>query len=110
MTAIPVEHDTADVASEAATRAFSTSILISAVRCTFAYVLFPWVLPAAGVAGGVGPVLGLVVGAVALIANAVSIRRFWVSNHRWKWPITVLNLSVIVLVSILVAKDIAALG
>jgi hypothetical protein len=109
MTVIPAAQDTADVASEAATRAFSTSILISAIRCTLAYVVFPWVLPAAGFAGGIGPALGLAIGAVALVCNAISIRRFWVSNHRWKWPITVLNVSVMVLVSILVVEDVAAL-
>lgn len=96
-------------ADDPAARAFSVSILISAIRCTLTYVIFPWVLPAAGQAGGVGPGIGLVVGVVALLSNVASIRRFWVSDHRWKWPITVLNTGVIVLVSILVAGDIAEL-
>jgi hypothetical protein len=93
----------------AATRAFSVSMLISGTRCLLAYVVFPWVLPAVGVAGGVGSGVGLVVGLVALVSNVLSIRRFWVADHRWKWPITVLNVSVIVLVSILVAEDLADL-
>jgi hypothetical protein len=92
-----------------ATRAFSISMLISAVRCTLTYVIFPWVLPAAGEAGGVGPGIGLVVGLVAIASNVFSIRRFWASGHRWRWPITVLNVSVIVLVSILVVDDIGEL-
>lgn len=92
-----------------ATRAFSISILISAVRCLLTYVLFPWVLPAAGQAGGVGPGIGLVVGIVAIVSNVLSIRRFWASDHRWKWPITVLNVGVIVLVTILVVDDIGEL-
>jgi hypothetical protein len=108
-TTIPVDGH-ADVAAEvAATRAFSTSILISAIRCTLAYVVFPWVLPALGVAGGVGPAIGLPVGIVALVSNVFSIRRFFASGHRWRWAIAALNVSVIVLVSILVVQDVAAL-
>lgn len=106
-TAIPIE--TEEASADAATRAFSTSILISGIRCTLAYVVFPWVLPALGVAGGIGPSLGLVIGAVALVSNVVSIRRFWLSRHRWRWLITGINVGVIVLVSILVIQDVAAL-
>jgi hypothetical protein len=102
-TADPARHEAA------ATRAFSVSMLISATRCLLTYVVFPWVLPVVGVAGGIGPGIGLVVGAVALVSNVLSIRRFWAADHRWKWPITALNVSVIVLVSILVVDDVAAL-
>lgn len=104
----PAEATTA-AELDATTRVFSVSILISAIRCTLTYVVFPWLLPIAGVAGGIGPVLGLVIGAVALVSNVLSIRRFWATNHRWKWPVTALNAGVFVLVSILVIQDIAAL-
>lgn len=96
-------------AHENATRAFSTSILVSAVRCTLAYVLFPWVLPAIGVAGGVSPGIGLAVGVVAIGFNVASIRRFHLSDHRWKWPITAVNCAVIALLSVLAAIDIGDL-
>lgn len=91
------------------TRAFSASMLISATRCVLSYVILPWVLPVLGVAGGVGPVLGLIVGAVALVANALSIRRFWRARHRWRWPITAINVGVMILVGILVAIDLSHL-
>ena len=91
------------------TRVFSTSILISAIRCTLTYVVFPWILPAAGIAGGVGPVVGVVIGVVAIASNIASIRRFWVSRHRWRWPITVINSGVMVLLAILLWHDIADL-
>ena len=97
-TAAAPDHDRA-------TRAFSTSILVSAVRCTLAYVLFPWVLPAVGLAGGVGPGIGLAVGIVAIGFNVASIRRFHLSDHRWKWPITALNSTVIALLSVLAVID-----
>ncbi len=92
-----------------AARVFSVSIFISAVRCLLTYVIFPWVLPALGVAGGVGPGIGLTVGLVAIASNVASIRRFWVSRHRWRWPITVINSGVIVLVTILVLNDLSDL-
>lgn len=94
---------------ERATRVFSTSILISAVRCTLAYVLFPWVLPAVGVANGVGPGIGLAVGIIAIGFNVASIRRFHASDHRWKWPITALNSMVIALLAVLAVIDITDL-
>lgn len=99
----------AGVEHESATRVFSTSILISAVRCTLAYVVFPWVLPALGLAGGVGPGIGLAVGLVAIGFNLASIRRFHRSDHAWKWPITALNSLVIVLLGILAVIDVTEL-
>lgn len=92
-----------------ATRVFSTSILISGIRCLLAYVIFPWVLPAAGVAGGVGPGIGLAVGLVAIAFNIASIRRFHAADHRWKWQISVLNGAVIALLSILAVIDLGDL-
>ncbi|MDZ7675608.1 MAG: hypothetical protein U5K30_11140 [Acidimicrobiales bacterium] len=92
-----------------ATRAFSTSIAISGIRCMLAYVVFPWVLPALGVARGVGPGIGLAVGIVAIGFNIASIRRFHASDHRWKWPISALNGAVIVLLSILAVIDLGDL-
>lgn len=91
------------------TRVFSTSILISAVRCVLAYVVFPWVLPAAGVAGDIGPGIGIVVGLVAIACNVLSIRRFWRADHRWKRPITVLNTTVIGMLLVLLTIDVADL-
>ncbi len=95
--------------ADPATKAFSISIVISGIRCVLTYVIFPWVLPLLGFAGGVGPAVGLVVGTIAIGFNIASIRRFWVADHRWKWPITVLNGSVIVLLLILLGLDLAEL-
>lgn len=79
---------------------------ISGVRCILAYVVFPWVLPAASRTSGVGPAIGLVVGLVAIGFNVASIRRFQQSGHRWRWHITALNSAVIVLLTVLVARDV----
>lgn len=91
---------------ERATRAFSTSVLISGIRCTLAYVVFPWLLPALGLASGVGPALGLVIGPIAIGFNVASIRRFHASDHRWKWWISALNVAVIGLLVVLFVLDV----
>ncbi len=90
-------------------RNVSKSILISAVRCVLTYVIFPWVMPLLGRAGDVGPMIGSIIGVIAIGFNVASIRRFWISNHKWKWPITVLNGSVIILLLILLSHDLSSL-
>lgn len=92
-----------------AERVFSLSMVVSGVRCVLAYVIFPWVLPAAGIASGVGSGLGLAIGGVAIVFNAMSIRRFQRADHRYKWLITVLNGGVIVLLAILMVIDLSDL-
>jgi hypothetical protein len=103
------EPVTAAVAADSPERLFSFSIMVSAIRCTLTYVVFPWLLPILGVAGGVGPGIGLIIGTAAIAANGFSIRRFWRADHRWKIPITFLNGGVIVLLSILVIVDLSDL-
>jgi hypothetical protein len=107
-TAVPVGAVRA-TDDDRATRAFSTSVLVSGVRCTLAYVVFPWLLPALGLASGAGPAIGLVIGPVAVAFNVASIRRFHASDHRWKWHITTLNCAVIALLAVLFVLDVRAL-
>ncbi len=95
-------HDTA-------TRTFSTSMVISGIRCVLAYVVFPWLLPVLGVTGGVGPGVGLAIGTVAIGFNVSSIVRFWRADHRLKWIVAPINVAVIFLLLILVGFDIADL-
>ena len=90
-----------------ATGVFSKSVLISGIRCLLAYVIFPWILPLFRIPTSVGPWIGIVIGVVAIGFNIASIRRFWVSRHRWRWAITALNSSVIVLLSLLFAQDVS---
>jgi hypothetical protein len=98
------------VASErAAQRAFSTSVLVSAVRCTLTYLVLPFLAPLLGLAAGVGPAIGIPVGVVAIVCNVLTIRRFWAADHRWRWAYTALALTVIALLLVLMARDVAAL-
>jgi uncharacterized membrane protein len=109
--ATPVDADASPASMDdaAATRMFSRSVVVSGVRCLLAYIVLPWLVPLWGALRGIGPVLGLVVGVVAIGFNVASIRRFQRSGHRWRWWITALNSSVIVLLVVLVARDIADL-
>lgn len=99
-----------EVAEDEAPRTFSLSILVSAVRCLLTYVILPFVTPIIGLAPGVGPVVGIVIGTVAIVFNVLSIRRFWRVRHRWRKPVTVVHVGVIVLLVILVAVDLAELA
>jgi hypothetical protein len=92
-----------------AQRAFNLSIVISGIRCTLAYVILPFVTPFIGLAPGVGPVLGIAIAAVAIVANVVSIRRFWRARHPWRRPITALHIAVIAFMVILIVLDAGAL-
>ena len=88
-------------------RVFSISMVVSGIRCVLAYVVFPWALPAISMAGWIGSGFGLAVGVVAIVFNVGSIWRFWRVNHRYKWPITVINSGVIILLVIMMAADLS---
>jgi hypothetical protein len=108
-TPTPLPHADPSPAVDPAARVFSRSILISAIRCTLTYVVFPWILPLVGLAPGTGPWIGVIISPIAIGCNVASIRRFWAADHRWKWPITVLNTGVIVLLVILFVVDLGEL-
>ena len=97
--------EAAGTSSEDAEQVFSQSIFISAVRCVLTYVIFPFAAPLVGLTD-VGPWVGVVLSVVAIYFNVYSIRRFWAADHRWKKPMSALNVGVIILVSILLVLDI----
>ena len=90
-------------------RLFSTSILISAVRCVLSYVVFPILAPTLGAVTKVGAAIGIPVGIVALVFDIRAVRRFWLANHKYRWPFTIIYGFVIVLVVTLFGRDIASL-
>jgi hypothetical protein len=79
------------------------------VRCTLTYVLLPFFTPLLGLAPGVGPGLGVVIGTIAIVANGYSLRRFWRVKHRLRKPITVLHVAMIGLLVVLIAFDLREL-
>lgn len=94
----------AEAETEEAQRTFSLAIVVSAVRCTLTYVIFPFVLPFAGLAD-LGSVIGVVLSAVAIVANVVSIRRMHLAQHKWRVPVTAINIAMIGLVVALLVID-----
>jgi hypothetical protein len=87
-------------------RIFSASILLSAARCLLSYIVLPFVLPAIGIARGVGPAIGIPIGILALSFDYIGIRRFWLANHRQRWAFTALYAVVGTMVLSLVIVDI----
>jgi hypothetical protein len=100
---VPAEHPRA--AGRSAERLFSFSMVLSGLRCLLSYVVFPFVLPAIGAAAAVGPAIGIPVGLVALVFDAMGIRRFWVADHHYRWQMTAIYVAVMCLVSYLVVLD-----
>ena len=95
--------------TEAETRTFSLSMVISGIRCALTYVILPFLAPLIGLGSGVGPWIGLTLGLVAIGANLLSVHRFWSGDRKWKWHMTVINVSVIALLSLLVIGDLREL-
>jgi hypothetical protein len=92
-----------------AQRAFSRSIWISASRCLLTYVLLPILGPLLGLSGAVGPVLGLALGAVSMVAIVFATRRFFAADHRWRWAYAAIGGAVFVLLIIQAVIDVVAL-
>jgi hypothetical protein len=98
------------VGDDAVHRMFSFSIVLSALRCLLSYVVFPIATPALGLATGVGPAIGIPIAVLALFFDVIGIRRFWLTNHPWRWGMTFVYAAVMVLVSTLLVGDIVHLA
>jgi hypothetical protein len=95
------------VSEEAARRAFSTSMLVSAARCLLTYIVLPFVAPLLGIARGVGPGVGIAIGLVAIGSNVLTVRRFHGARHRWRWAYTTIAVCVVAGLVVLMGRDIA---
>lgn len=98
------------VAESAVQRLFSASIVLSALRCVFTYVILPVVTPLIGAATSVGPAIGIPTALVALVFDVRGVRRFWLARHRSRWAFTFLYLAVMGLVTVLLVTDVAKLA
>ena len=102
---MPPDADDVEAPTEGAERVFSRSVLISGIRCTLTYVIFPFVAPLIGITANVGAVIGVTIGVVAVVFNLMSIRRFFAADHKYKWWASAMNVAVIVLLVILFVVD-----
>jgi len=88
---------------------FGTSILLSATRCLLSYIVLPILLPAIGLAKGVGPIIGIPIGILALTFDFLGIRRFWLADHHQRWLFTAIYAIVGAMVLTLLIVDIVDL-
>jgi hypothetical protein len=102
---LPVDEPKAS--ADQARKAFQTSLAVATVRCLLMYIVFPFVLPLIGIAKGVGPWIGLVISALAIVCITMSIRRFWRADHSKRWHYTVFGTVVICFLLVLVAQDLS---
>lgn len=93
----------------AAQSAFSRSIAISATRCLITYVLLPILRPLVDLSGGVGPALGLTVGAVSMVAIVFAVRGFFAADHKWRWGYAWVGGGIFVLLTVQAVFDVRAL-
>ena len=100
-----MSNSLAPITNDVDMRVFSTAMVISGIRCALTYVVLPFLAPLVGISSGVGPWIGLPLGLVAIAANVLSIHRFWNSDHRWKWPMSLINGAVIGLLTVFLAID-----
>jgi hypothetical protein len=89
--------------------AFSTSIAISAARCLVTYIFLPLLSPLLNLSGSVGPILGLVVGAVSMVAIVFSIRRFFAADHKYRWHYAAVGGAIMILLVVQAVIDVRAL-
>jgi len=88
-----------------ARKAFQTSLIVATFRCLLMYVVFPFVLPAIGIAKGVGPVIGLIINLAAMVCIVMSMRRFFRADHPKRWWYFALGGTVLVFLVVLAVQD-----
>jgi hypothetical protein len=102
-------EDAPRVSIIAAQNAASRSIAISATRCLLTYVLLPLLGPLVGLSGNVGPIVGLLIGAVSMVAIIAAARRFFAADHKWRWYYVGVGGAIFVLLIVQAAVDISDL-
>lgn len=102
-----IEDRPAGQSAATAYRTFQRSMLLSATRCTLTYVVFPFLLPFLHVLKGGAPVIGVVIGTVALVCDTFTIRRFFAIDHKWRWPFTTIVLAIMGLLAVLLVEDVS---
>src|SRR5699024_10820356 len=74
---------------ECAHRAFRTAVVVSGSRCLITYLAIPVLVPVLRLSGWFGAPIGIALCVVAIVNGTVAVRRFWISDHRYRWMYTV---------------------
>lgn len=90
-------------------KAFRYSVVISGIRCLISYVLIPILVPLLSFAGVLAAPIGITLCAIAVVNGIVSVRRFWISDHRSRWMYTWFMAVVFVILAVALYADISRL-
>lgn len=90
-------------------RAFRLSLLVTAIRCTVIYLVVPILIPILSIAGVVAKPLSIALCLFALVNGVVSVRRFWLADHRAKWKYTAFMAVVFVVLIVSIVIDVVGL-
>jgi hypothetical protein len=88
---------------------FSASMALSGTRCLLSYIVLPLLTPWLGALPFIGPAIGIPVGVLALVFDVRAMRRFFQTDHRWRWVAAAVYLAVMVMVATLVFRDVSRL-
>ncbi len=91
-----------------ARKVLEVSIWISATRCLLTYVILPFVFPIIGISAN-DHAIGLPVSVIAVMADVMSIRRFWRADHKYRWHYTALAGTIIACMLVFIAGDLISL-
>lgn len=73
---------------EGAHRAFRIAVAISGLRCLITYLAIPLLVPLLSLSGWVAAPIGIALCVVAVVNGIIAVRRFWISDHRYRWMYT----------------------
>lgn len=84
--------------------------MISAIRCTFTYLVLPLLAPILNLTNSItAPIIGIVLGLVSMTAITFSMRRFFASDHKWRWGYAVIGGSIFVMLIVMMGLDLGKL-
>jgi hypothetical protein len=89
---------------------FGKSIVVSGLRCTLTYIVLPLLAPIFNLSGASLPVIGLVLGAVSMVAIVISMRRFFAADHKYRWGYATIGGAIFVMLIIAGIADISTLA
>jgi hypothetical protein len=87
----------------------SSSIAISGVRCLLTYLVIPIAGPALHMANSIGRPLSMILCLLAAYFSVRSMRRFWASNHRYRWAYSTFAFILIAYMAYGISTDVAYL-
>ena len=89
-----------------ARKALQTSVVVSGIRCLLTYIALPFVVPFLGLAAGVTPIIGAIIGIIAAVCIVSSMRRFWRSDHRARWGYTAFGTAMLLFLVGMTVRDV----